>query len=159
MLTRGSWCAGLRKDLYHTMPLQVGPKWPAKGHRGSLKWSRDKTVSASAAPLAQSSSSLPPLVGQKEGFPDCSLDYGKDILSWLGDILSQLLSAVSIRTRCFLGAALSLLSRQKVPRVPRTKGNHSLAFTTKRWEDRNNLQPFSHYPLLFFWICNYTNSS
>lgn len=100
---------GLRNDLYHTLPLQVGPKWPAKGHRGSLNWSRDKTVSASSASPAQLSFSLPPLIGQKDGFPDCSLDYGKGILSWLGDTFSQLLSAISIRTGCFLGTAVSAL--------------------------------------------------
>lgn len=145
--------------LYHTVPLQLDPKWAAKTTRSSLEWSRDKTFSASAAPLPQSSSSLPALIGQKESFPGCSLDYGKDILSWLGETFSQLLSAISTRTGCSSGAALSLLSRQKVPGVFRTKGNHSFAFTTKRWEDRNDLQPFSHYPLLFFWTCNYTNSS
>lgn len=51
--------------------------------------------------------------------PACSLDYGKDVLSWLADTLSQLLSAVNIMTlhdwACFLGVAL--LSMQKVPTV------------------------------------------
>lgn len=125
--------AGLRNGLYHTVPWQVGPKWPGKGHRGRVNCSKDcqcLSCSTSTVSIPTASSNRP-----RRGFPRLFLGLWKGyfILAY-GDTFSQLLSAISIRTGGFLGAALSLLSRQQ--------GNDSLSFTPKRWGDRNNLQPF-----------------
>lgn len=121
MLAWGSWWM-MRENkfrcrsqgwLYHTVPLQLDPKWAAKTTRGSLEWSRNKTFSASAAPLAQSSSSLPPLIGQRVSlavpwimerifylglethFPSCSVPLAQGL-----DVHQGLLCLCSPGRRC-----------------------------------------------------------
>lgn len=119
-----------------------GPQRTSQRPQGKFEVERDKTVIASAAPLAQSASSLPPVMGQKEGLPDCSLDYGKHLLSWLGDTFSQLLSAIQqkdwkILRGCSLGTRYQEHWEQReitaltlLPRDEKTESTYSLFHIT-----------------------------
>lgn len=100
--------------------------------QGKFEVEREKNVSASAAPLAQSASSLPPLIGQKEGFPTVPWIMERIFSLGLETHVPSCSAPFSTRIGSFSGAALSLLSRHKVPRVLRTKRNHSPASTAKR---------------------------